>query len=196
MADVYDDYDQFEFQRQLQAEGADRQQSLYAPQLREQIAQAQGILISQTDPKGVVDDIIYEFQGFEKDENGDWKKTNEALINPLGVRKIKAILRPLMNSSVRLARLDKRQVKDFTGSVIYPMIYDLGSNWREYEIADRSTCDYIISAITIAVFTMLSRAEDQNEKNWLGRISFENIADPNKNAQKKKSGGFLDNFKF
>jgi hypothetical protein len=184
-------YDQGKIQEALIEKQGEEQQKLYLPQLQQQIQENQAAVISQTDPKKDVYELLMEFRGMEE-VNGDIKQIREPLMNEIGLKRISQILRPLMINTIRFTRLKERTIKNFTFQIVDDLTYDIGENWREYNINDRSACDHIINAIAILVFSMLSRAEDQNEKNWAGKIVFENLS-PGKLNRKESS--WLEKFK-
>lgn len=192
MEQEYSPEAQFKMQEALQEQAGDNQMKPYAPQLQQDIAQNQAVVISETDPKKDIKDLLLEFRGLEE-KNGEIKRVREPLMNDIGINRISSILRPLMINTIRFTRLKEKIIKNFTLQILDDLTIDLGTNWKEYDIRDRSACDHIVDSVAILVFSMLSRSEDQNEKNWLGRISFENVSGGRPNQPKKES--WLDKFK-
>lgn len=189
---IQDPFQQFEMQKELVEKQGQEQQKLYIPQLQEQVNQLQAAIIAQTDPKDDIEGLLNEFRGMEKVE-GKLKQVRDAIMNEAGIERVSQILRPLMINTVRFTRLRSNTIKNFTFQIVDDLTYDLGKNWREYEIDDRSSCDHIVNSVAILVFSMLSRAEDQNEKNWAGKIVIENLS-PNKTIGKKEAS-WLERFK-
>jgi hypothetical protein len=184
-------YEQGQIQEALIDKQGEQQQKLYLPQLQQQMQENQAAVISQTDPRKDIRDLLNEFRGCE-DVNGELKLVRDPLMNEVGLKIVSQILRPLMVNTVRFTRLTNKTIKNFTLQIVDDLTYDIGENWREYDIRDRSACDHIINAIAILVFAMLSRAEDQNEKNWAGKMVFENLSPPRIN---KKESSWLEKFK-
>jgi hypothetical protein len=54
---------------------------------------------------------------------------------------------------------------------------------------DKGNLDFVNNCILGNLFFILNRAREQNEKNWLGKMSFENLH-PNSNLPKPKEGIF------
>ncbi len=62
--------EEYQAQEALQRQQNEAQQSLYAPQLQEQVQQAQAVLVEQTNPKAVVHKIMLRLQGKEEQPDG------------------------------------------------------------------------------------------------------------------------------
>lgn len=189
---IPDPFQQFEMNKELIEKQGQEQQKLYIPQLQEQTNQLQAAIIAQTDPRTDIKGLLNEFRGLEK-KDGVMKVVRAPIMNEKGIKRISQILRPLMINTVRFTRLRSNTIKNFTFQIVDDLTYDLGKSWREYEITDRSACDHIVNSVAILVFSMLSRAEDQNEKNWAGKIVIENLS-PNKTVGKKEAS-WLERFK-
>lgn len=188
-----DPIEQYRMQEALQDRAYEDQQKLVAPQLQEQMDERKAVLIAETDPKKDIKELILEFRGLEE-RDGKLVRTSEPILNDIGARKLSSLLRPIMSNNTRLARMKEVIVKKFTLGIIDDITLDLGVNWRSYGIKDRSAKDFIIDAIIILVYSILSRAEDQNEKNWLGKVSFENVGGTRYGSPEKKES-WLDKFK-
>lgn len=188
----YTPYDEFKMNEELQRQQLDAQKELYAPQMQEQMAASQAVVISETDPSKDINQLLLKFRGYEE-VDGEIKKVRAPIMNELGVNKISQILTPLMINTIRFTRLRDTMIKSITYRFLDDLTYDLGLYWREYDIPNRNSTDHILNALATLIFSILSRAEDQNEKNWLGKISFENV-NPNK-YEPKKSESWLDRFK-
>jgi hypothetical protein len=188
----YSPYDEFKMNEALNQQQLDGQKELYAPQLQEQVAASQAVVISETDPTKDINQLLLKFRGYEE-VDGELKRVREPIMNESGVNKISQILTPLMINTIRFTRLKEAMIKSITERFLDDLTYDLGLNWRDYDIPNRNSIDHILNALATLIFSVLSRAEDQNEKNWLGKISFENV-NPNK-YEPKKSESWLDRFK-
>jgi len=79
---------QYEASSALQQEAGDSQVTPYAPQLQEQVAQAQAILIQQTNPEKILEEIILKLNGQIKNYDGTIKQIGEPLMNKKGTGKI------------------------------------------------------------------------------------------------------------
>lgn len=188
-----DQMDHYLMQKDLQQQQADSQTTLYAPQLQEQIAQNQAVVIAETDPRKDIMDLIREFRGLEE-INGEYKQTRDSIMNEKGINRITQILRPMMINTIRFTRLREKMINNFTKQILNDLTTDLGLNWREYGIKDRSACDHVVDSVAVLIFSMLSRSEDQNEKNWIGKISFENVS-PQTHLNRPKKESWIDRFK-
>ena len=74
------------------------------------------------------------------------------------------------------------------------MVDDLSLNWREYGIKKKTDLDTINNSVLFNVYLALKRAEGQNEKNWLSKISVENISNNSRLPNMRKEG-FWSKFK-
>lgn len=150
--------------------------------------QNQAILVNQTNPNKVVDEIILTLQGKVKREDGSVITKHEALMNEEGIRKAELVLRTTVNQGTTLSHLEKEDIAVIMLSFANSYADALALNWKEYGIKEKSDLDLIFNMVTLPCFLALKRAEGQNEKNWLGRISVENINNaPHIQAPKKDS---------
>jgi len=185
---------QYNIQSQLNKENAEYQNSMYASQLQEQIQQSQAVLVDQTNPKRIVREIILRLRGVEERADGTLVKVAEPKINKVGVDNIWFILDSHINQNVILSHLEARDIGNIMDAVQSDLVDDLSLNWREYGIKKKTDLDTINNSVLTNVFLALKRAEGQNEKNWIGKISVENISSsPRFNADKK--GSWKDMFK-
>jgi len=63
-------------------------------------------------------------------------------------------------------------------------------NWKDYGIKDKMILDYIEDIVLFASYFALKRALGKNEKNWLGKITVENIMGGSRVAPPKREGLF------
>ena len=189
--------EEFEFmkaQSALQGENIQQQQVPMMPQLHEQMQQNQAILVAQTDPKKIVKEIILRLEGKEEEMNGNIIIIGEPLLNELGIRKIKFILDSHIHDGVRLSHLERQDISkrmDILGS---DLVDNLTLNYKIYGIKNKTDLDDINNAVLCNIFDILKRAEGQNEKNWLSKISVEQISGGQRVMPPKK-GGVWERFK-
>ena len=182
----------YENDSRIKQEEAMAQTNLYAPTLHDQVQQHQAVVLEQVNPKKVVEDIMLELDGKEKDENGDIKVIGRPFMNEEGLQMIKIKLRSIVNQNSIMSHLDDGDIRRLMFLLAGNLRVDIGLNWREYGIVDRTTCDTIMDIVIVNAFTALKRAREQNEKNWLGRITVESI---NSAKRENKKEGFLSKFK-
>lgn len=187
-------YDEYKVQSDLNREANEYQQGLYGPQLLEQMQQNQAILIEQTNPKKVVENIILRLQGLEKRPDGSTIKVNEPKMNSRGIQNFKYILESYINQNIILSRLDEYQISKIIIQIGDDIIDDLTLNWRAYGIKEKTDLDIIHDTVIINVYMTLNRALLQSEKNWLRSITMEFLGSQPKMQQPKK-GGFWDKFR-
>ena len=59
---------------------------------------------------------------------------------------------------------------------VHNLVKSFSLNWKKYGIKDKTDLDTINNSILVNIFLALKRAEGQGEKNWLSKISVENIS--------------------
>lgn len=187
--------EQFQAQAALQAQNAQAQQQAYAPQLFEQVQQRSAVLVEQTNPKRIVKDIVLRLKGMELLPNGQEHSVAAPKMNKRGIEKMSFILESHINQNVILSHLNEQEIASMINSLSEDLVDSLALNWREFGIKDKTDLDDINNSVLMNVFLALKRAEGQNEKNWLGKISVENIGSGVQMPGVKK-GGFWDKFKF
>jgi len=179
-------FEQFQAQAALQQPQIDAQQMAYAPQLQEQMQQAQAVLVEQTNPNKIVHKVMLRLQGLEEMPDGTKVKVAEPKMNKEGIDNTWFILDSHINQNVILSHLDIREIRALMDTLQEDVVDDLSLNWQRYGIKKRTDLDAINDSILINIFLALKRAEGQNEKNWLGKISVENISGGNRAFLPKK----------
>ena len=178
--------EQFQMQGDLQRQGEEAQQSVYAPQLHEQMQQSQAVLVEQTNPDKIVHKVMLRLQGIEERPDGTRIQVAKAKVNKEGIDNIWFILDSHINQNVILSHLDIKEIQSIMDSLQEDIVDDLSLNWKRYGIEKKTDLDAINDSILINIFLALKRAEGQNEKNWLSKISVENISGGPRNFQPKK----------
>jgi len=188
--------EQYQAQEILQSQQLQSpQQQSFAPQLFEQVQQRNAVLVEQTNPKKIVKDIVLRLKGMEVLPNGQETKVGEPKMNQKGIEKMSFLLESHINQNVILSHLNEAEIGNMINILSEDLVDSLALNWREFGIKDKTDLDDINNSILMNVFLALKRAEGQNEKNWLGKISVENIGSGSQMPGVKK-GGFWDKFKF
>jgi len=189
-----EEYEHYKAQESLQQQQIDAQQGLYAPQLAEQVQQSQAILVEQTNPKNIVRDIILRLRGAEEKPDGKLVRVAAPKMNKKGIDNMWFILDSHINQNVILSHLEEREIRALISGVQNDIVDDLSLNWKAYGITKKSDLDTINNSVLFNIYTALKRAEGQNEKNWLGKISVESISStPRMGSAKKES--FWSKFK-
>ena len=191
-------YEQFEAQRRMQNENieaqGEEQMKMYAPTMNEQMSQAQSAVLEQVNPKKVVRTILLELKGMEE-VDGELIKIRPPLVNENGLKAISLKL-SIINQNITMTRLSEPKIQQIMLKLSSDLALDIGLNWVQYGIKNLNECDSIMNLILINILAALNRAEDQNEKNWSGRIAFETIGGGNRRGERpKKDTGFLSKFK-
>jgi len=185
-----EELEKFQMDESLQQQQLDAQQSMYAPQVMEQMQQGQAVLVEKTNPKNTVNEIILRLRGLEILPDGTTKKISEPKMNKEGIDNIWYILDSHINQNVILSHLDNREIAHIMHVLQEDVVDDLSLNWKRYGITKKTDLDIINNSVLINIFLSLKRAEGQNEKNWLKGISFENISGGNRLQSGKKEGFF------
>ena len=162
-------------QSRLQQEAADAQARQVAPQMREQLAEAQAAVIAQTDPRKSLNQVLQGFRGKIQDEYGNYAKIGAPLMNEHGIAVLAGFLTPILNDSTRFGDIPPSAVRDHTEDIINQITQDLGWHWREYGISGTTINNIIIADLTVIVRLALSRSENGGEKSFLSRVILESV---------------------
>ncbi len=166
----------YEAQEVLNQQEIEAQQGIQAPQIHEQMQQQQAILVEQTNPKKVVEDIMLRLRGLRINPDGSEVRIGEAKMNDVGIKEIWFKLESFINQNVILSHLNEREISKLMEFLSRSLVVDLQLNWKEYGIKKKTDLDAINDTVLGNIYLSLKRAEGQNEKNWLGKISIENIS--------------------
>lgn len=186
-----EEFEHYQAQAEIQKQQNESQQSPYAPQMFEQVQQAQAVLVEQTNPKKVVETIILRLQGKKKLPDGSEvliSKFSKPKMNAIGLEKVSFILDSHINQNIILSHLDETQIGMIMLSLSEDLVDNLSLNWKEYGIKDKTDLDDINNSVLVNIYVALKRAEGQNEKNWLGKISIEQISGVPRMGKPKKEG--------
>ena len=168
--------EQYQMQGMLQQQQIDAQSAMYAPQLQEQVQQVQAVLVEQTNPKKVVEMIMLRLRGLQKDNEGRLVKVAEPKMNKEGIDNIWFMLDSHINQNIILSNVEIREIQSIMSSIQEDLVDDLALNWKRYGITKKTDLDTINNSVLINIYLALKRAQGQNEKNWLGKISVEQIS--------------------
>ncbi|KKN06154.1 hypothetical protein LCGC14_1080120 [marine sediment metagenome] len=178
----------YKAQESLQAQGIEGQQAPYLPQIHEQVQQAQAILVEQTNPNKIVEAIMLRLRGMKKNPDGSETKVGEPKMNEKGIKEIWFKLDSFINQNIILSHVDNKEITNIMNAVSRTLVLDLQLNWREYGITKKTDLDAINDTVLINIYMALKRAEGQGEKNWLSKISVENISSVPRMSMNKKEG--------
>jgi len=186
--------EQYQAQEALQRQAQQAQSQAMAPQLFQQVQERNAVLVEQTNPKRIVKDIVLRLKGMELAPNGQEIEVATPKMNQKGIEKMSFLLESHINQNVILSHLNETEITSMITTLGDDLVDSLALNWREFGIQDKTDLDDINNSILMNVFLALKRAEGQNEKNWLGKISVESIGSGSSMPTAKK-GGFWDKFK-
>lgn len=189
-----DQFGAYQVQSQLQNEAGDIQAALSAPNIQEQVAQAQAVLVEATNPERILEEIELKLRGKIKMPDGRTLEVSEPLMNNMGIAKMLFALSPLLNQNTILSHLEDKEISKLIIDKGETIQLDLAINWREYGVSDRATLNHIEDSILFPAYLALKRALGQNEKNWLGKVTLESISGRSGLSQPKKEG-FLSKLK-
>lgn len=181
-----EEIDNYRAQESLQSQQFDRSTSPYAPQLMEDVQRAQAVLVEQTNPKKIVKDIILRLRGLEERPDGTLVRIAEQKLNKDGVDNVWFILDSHINQNVILSHLTDKEITNIMDAIQDDIVDDLSLNWKKYGVLKKTDLDVINNSILVNIYMALKRAEGQNEKNWLGKISIENISGGQRFVPQKK----------
>lgn len=174
-------------QSNLQNEMGDQQTRLYAPQLKEQVDEMKAAVIAQTNPAKALKVLIAGFRGKFINEDNETEQIGDPIMNEEGISKITTSISPYLSDPARFGTVPKEQVRSTTLTIINHLTVYIGINWRRYGMADPSMRDIVLDMLRTLIFFTLTRSEEGNEKNWLGKIVIESIG--NQKKPTNKGGG-------
>lgn len=186
-----DMYDNYISTKSLQDEQLSAQKELYAPQLKEQTAQAQAVVITETDPKKVIKEIEYALRNVEEDPTNPevLRRLGPPKMNKKGINQMKSIARSHVNQNTILSRMENmREVNKITIHLADNVVDDLALNWQEYGITNYADLDVIADSIIFPMHMALKRALEESEKKFLSKVSFESINKGGAQVDKPKKG--------
>jgi len=189
-----DMYEQYQMQGDIQRQSGELQMSSIAPQMHEQVAQAQAVLVEQTNPDKVLEEITMKLKGQLRNYDGTISQISKPLMNEKGVSRMLFIMSSIINQNTILSHLEDDEISKVMMQLGDDITDDLTLNWKDYGINDKMLLDHIEDAILIPSYFSLKRALGQNEKNWLGKITVENISG-GKQFQAPKKEGLLSKFR-
>lgn len=189
-----DEYQHYKMQEGLQR-GAQQSALVQAsPMMLDASQQLQSALVSQTNPRKVVEEIELILRNQEKLPNGQIRQMGEPHLNDLGIHRLLLILRSAVNQNTILSHLEEETINKIVIQIADDITDDLTLHWRKYNIHDKSMLDFIVNACIFPIYSTFMRAFGQNEKNWLKGITVETISGGKSHLPEKK-GGFFDKFK-
>lgn len=187
-------YPQAVAQQTLQDQQIAAQMGMRGMEMFQDMQQNQAVLVNQTNPNKIIDDIMLALQGIEQKSDGTLKRVSDPMVNELGLSRFRLSLRSVINQNTILSHLEKEDIGRLMINLSSNIGDELELNWKEYGIKDKTLLDTIKDSIMVPAFLALKRAEGQNEKNWLGKISFENLSNASR-IQPPKKESWLSKFK-
>jgi len=185
---------QFDRQSEIQREGIEEQRKQFAPQMREQMAETQAAIIAQTNPARSLKLVLEGFKGNMYNEDGEWEKMGEPIMNESGISKIASILIPFINDAIRFGNISEKEVRDIALQTLDDVSEEIGTYWREYGIKSAAVRNLIIDSIMALILITLTRSEEQGEKNWLGKVVLESI-NVGRDQKRRKESTWEKHFK-
>jgi len=131
---------------------------------------------------------MLRLRGLEEKPDGTFVRVADSKLNKQGQEKVWFILDSHINQNVILSHLDKGEISNIMDALSNDLVDDLSLNWKTYGIKLKTDLDVINNSILTNIFLALKRAEGQNEKNWIGKISVENITGASRLPSMRKEG--------
>ncbi len=184
---------QIEGQKELVKTQADEAVKPYLPTMQQQMSEAQAVVIEQLNPRRVVKDVLLELAGLEENEDGGEapKKIGDPLMNKYGLAMVRTLMRGVINQNTIFTFLDKKEIERLMLKLSDDTSINIGLNWREYGVRNRTDCDIVMNIILFNTFAALKRAQDANEKKFHRSIAFESIG---AQQRQKKDQGMVASF--
>ena len=183
---------QFSYQSDLQHEAAEQQNRMYAPQLREQLAETQAAVIAQTNPIKALKVLVEGLRGNIINEDNEIEKIGEPVMNQTGISEISTKLIPFISDPIRFGHISGTEVRLLALQIVQDLTVEIGIRWREFGIKDPSAKDIVVDSLMTLVFITLTRSEGGNEKNFLSRVILESVGG---NKKSSKEGSIWEKLK-
>jgi hypothetical protein len=181
-------------QEQMNQNNRDFQQSQSAPQLFDDVSRQQAVMVENTNPKRIIKEIILRLRGVVERPDGTIFKVSKAKMNDAGIENISYLLESYVNQNVILSHLEEQEIRNLILSLSDDLVDSLALNKKTWGIENSTDLDDISNSILINVYMCFKRALGQNEKNFLSKISIENISAGNRMPSMKKDS-FWSKFK-
>ena len=186
-------YEEFQMNESLQGQQIAGQLAPYAPQMQQQVQEAQAVIIEQTNPSKIVSEIVLRLRGLAR-QNGKLVRISQPKVNKEGADNIWFILDSHINQNVTFSSLTNSDINKIMDGLQNDIVDDLTLNQKSYGIRKKTDLDTINNSILYNIFMCLKRAEDRNEKNFLKGITMENVSGGSSNFRPKQEG-WLSKFK-
>lgn len=177
---------EYVMQQTLQQQQIDAQMAAQSPYMMQNFKENQAILVEQTNPQRVVEEIELTLKGLERKSDGTYRRRGEPLMNDFGVNSLFPLMKSLINQGTILSHYEKKEIMRIMKEISNKLADELMLNWKEYGIKDKSHLDTVFMVIVFPAYSAMNRALEQNEKNWLSKISVENITNSPKISNAKK----------
>lgn len=189
-------YDQYVAKSGLQNEASMQNLTPQMLQMLNSMQAGQAMLVSQTSPAQTVERIMLRIRGLQYNKmTGHYEKVATPKMNQCGIDNIWFILDSHINDSIRFGRLKEEVIFKMVLDIGRSLRKDLALNWREYGIQRKTDLDIIMDSVLFNIYAYLTRADSQNEKNWIGKMTMEHLVPKSNIPTPKKEGGFLNKFK-
>lgn len=187
-------YPQAEAQQTLQQQQIAAQMGMQGMQMYNDMQGNQAMLVQQTNPNKIIDEMLLQLKGKRRKEDGSIENMSDPILNDYGIQRAWFYASAIVNQGTTLSHLEEGEAGKITVDYGRGLIDELTLDWKQWGIKEKSWLDSIADTILIRCFLALRRAEGQNEKNWLGKITFENLNNAPKIQQPKKEN-WLSKFK-
>lgn len=187
-------YPQAEAQQTLQQQQIAAQMGMQGMQMYNDLQQNQAMLVQQTNPNKIIDDMLLQLKGQRKKEDGSIETMSKPILNEYGLQRAWFYASAIVNQGTVLSHLEEGEAGNITVNYGKALVDELTLDWKQWGIVEKSWLDSVADTILIRCFLALRRAEGQNEKNWLGKITFENLNNAPRIQQPKKES-WLSKFK-
>lgn len=190
-----EEIENYEMSKSLEMQKEEMRNSVYAPQLHEQMSQSQAVLVEQTNPDKVMAEIYLKLKGQVRTVDGRTLTLGIPLMNDKGIDRLIILMSTIINQNTILSYLEEDEIGKIIIGIGEDIIDDLTLNWKDYGIKDKMMLDYIVDILIYPSYFALKRALQKNEKNWLKGITVENISGAGKYQPQRTSESFWSKFR-
>ncbi len=186
---------QYNIESGLQRERIEGERSLNAPYMLQNQRDTQAALLEQLNPEKLIEEMKLTLKGLRFDEiTGKIEKEGEPLMNDLGIGRMVATVRSVVNQNTIMSALEERMINKIMVDFLDDIIDDLTQNWKEYNIKYKADLDRIEGICKRMALAALMRCKFGGERRFLGTTTVESIStQPRFQPQKKEN--FWSKFK-
>jgi len=114
-----------------------------------------------------IEELEHDLKGELPQSDGTWKQVDEPLMNDMGIRTVRSILRTHANKVIFLSKLKEDRILQFSKEMNHVIVDLLFLNYQKWGVK-KENCTLIVRKVCHFVFAAMMRAEGEGERKFLG----------------------------